>query len=440
MGTPTVFRNQALEAKRKAAVAREKADHLLRARKVRTGDTLSDIDRALAGEPGGWLAAALLRIFRSVNKSHARRIAEFLKVIAAARSKLLEDDNYLVPLSIMARESWRIIRPVETWRPTTHNRERQFASLLRFAFTQYPLPLWLDGAWSIDSATHRVWRDWYVAVGCGENLRKQRGLPVPLTKKMAEHALRAPDHLSVPQAIRFGQVCGLGGTYRMAMEVLGSRIGTFDAANEPFWLTLLQLLAGDAMLDPTQVGPIIDYVHDRKFVTQPGRLVDGRFTPGVIEEPNFSMKGQTIESLLRQMTAWHRQLAHLPRGQKVVAWPSCGVPGMTRTEGSGHEARVYSLRELRSSHELFDEGKTMRHCVGSYTISCQSGRVGIYALRVLTVHGEQRLLTVEVNVRSKQITQARGKLNRKADAVEQRIVRAWATETGLSIASYVCGF
>jgi hypothetical protein len=43
-------------------------------------------------------------------------------------------------------------------------------------------------------------------------------------------------------------------------------------------------------------------------------------------------------------------------------------------------------------------------------------------------------LTIEVIVPNRRIVQARGRFNAQPDGVDERILRAWATTAGLSIA------
>jgi hypothetical protein len=59
----------------------------------------------------------------------------------------------------------------------------------------------------------------FLQLGFGNNIRTA-DLPLPYTKKMAHHFMRAPSHLNVEAALRWGQVLGLGGNERTANAVL----------------------------------------------------------------------------------------------------------------------------------------------------------------------------------------------------------------------------
>ena len=142
--------------------------------------------------------------------------------------------TFLDALVVIAfhHRDWR--RPLEEWESRSHSPSRQFASLLRHLFVQYDMPLFFDAVWfgSHDHAA-AVRRAWYLHVGRGENIRNC-ALPIPYTKRMAHHFLRAPDNATIEQAIRWGQVLGLGGDEHLARTLFGTRLGErFE--NEEFW-------------------------------------------------------------------------------------------------------------------------------------------------------------------------------------------------------------
>src|SRR5687768_71293 len=122
------------------------------------------------------------------------------------------------------------------------------------------------------------------------------------------------------------------------------------------------------MLDPQQVRPIIDFLFDQRFVPGPGRIVNGVHELDDIPQPNLSMKGRTVESVLRQMAQWHRQLARVPEPSAKVAqrWPASGIPGYSRVEGTPGNQRMFTAVELLDADELRAEGRAMNHCVASY--------------------------------------------------------------------------
>ncbi len=92
---------------------------------------------------------------------------------------------------------------------------------------------------------------------------------------------------------------------------------------------------------------------------------------------------------------------------------------------------MYTITELINSAELEEEGLTMRHCVASYRPLCESGEESIWSLTVEDASGQaDRLLTLEVRNRNREIVQARGRCNRLAEIDELHILSQWMRAGG----------
>jgi len=377
-------------------------------------------------------------IARSLPRDRKDAARRLLFMLADRRSELLREWEYIAMLIRVAEYYvfWR--REPELWQPRSHNLQRQVSSLLRHLFADYPVPTFFDSAWLINTRIDRFARRWFIHVGRGENLRTASALPFPMTKRMTHWVMQAPAEMSVAQALRWGQTRACGGNDRLARAVAGSRLALRDGSiDEDFWLSVIRFFCDSPMLDPRQVGPIIDYLHVQRFEPAEARIVGGRLVPPEgPPQPNLSMKGRTIESLMRQVEAWHRSLDRSASGRDLC-WARCGIDGFERVEGEPGNQRRFVILELTSGPELLAEGRAMSHCVGSYARSCASGRVAIFSLRVDVGGGAmERRITIEVTVLSRTIVQARGKRNRSADPVSVRVMRAWAAKAGLTIGRY----
>jgi len=78
----------------------------------------------------------------------------------------------------------------------------------------------------------------------------------------------------------------------------------------------------------------------------------------------------------------------------------------------------------------------MHHCVYTYASSCCAARSAIYSLQADVGKGPERRLTVEVNVATRQIVQARGRLNAPPTQLDRRVLSAWAAAAGLTFGRY----
>ena len=382
---------------------------------------------------------ALLRLLL-----HVCRYGDLLSLEPVIAEYGCQEGNSLVEGVIALGRRWAgWQRPVEDWRPRTHNSLRQFSSLARHLFACWPVPAFMDSVWFRGNSQEAVRRQgWFLHVGRGENIRTA-DLPLPYTKRMAQHFMQAPSDLSVESALRWGQIHAMGGNERLVRGVVATRLGT-DFEHEEFWATVLLWLVAHPMLDTARIGPIVDYIHHQKFVSQtvfqpPYRVFTA---PGVIErqgppQPNFEMKGRTPESLLRQVDAWHRQLARVE--QPAAEWARSGIGSFEFVEGSEQSGnlRIWTVRELVSTKSLFAEGRTMKHCVATYARSCAHGQCSIWTMELETFEGKRKVLTIEVNNAARLICQARGKCNALPGEKHRGLLQRWAQQSGLRVASFV---
>jgi hypothetical protein len=388
------------------------------------------------------------RLLNTIEDEPTRGAFQELLISAEGRTNLLSSqpalphngprngNTFIEGLLSLARHRPDWIRPLDAWKERSRNPRRQFSSLARHLLAKYPLPAFLDSVWfreQTDQASKP--QEWFKAIGAGKSVR-ELDFPIPFTRRMAHCFLAAPADYSVEAALRWGQVFGMGGDARLAPAILGSRIGvSFD--HNDFWVTVIRWLIQNPLFDRAQVGPLIDYISRRKFEPVP---IAG---PGTTEprptDPGFTMKGRSAESLLRQMRAWHGELRKQPR-RSVLTWDASGIGSFQCTEGveGSNSFRRWTIVELLSGSELFEEGRSMRHCVASYDHTCAMGGTSIWSLGVEGNTGRRRrVLTVEVASRSKTICQMRGKANRLPKESELVYMRRWAAQEGLSFERYL---
>ncbi|MCZ6635702.1 MAG: PcfJ domain-containing protein [bacterium] len=316
-------------------------------------------------------------------------------------------------------EDW--LRPLADWDSDTHNPRRQFNHLARYLLAQYDVPAFMDAAWFQDITSETRQQNWFKHIGTGQNIRKAN-IPVRFTKMMAHLFLQAPDDFTIEKALRWAQIIGQDGSEGLSHAIMHSRIGTcFD--HEDFWESVIKFFVNNPMLDPDQVGPLIDFMHTQKYETQqiarPGGIVEIAPPP----QPNFSVKARSIDKLLRQMEEWHAHLiqeaygeenGRTRKGKRVITrWEPSGIGEYRFMEGKNrsHSHTVWQVQELRSNRELVAEGKALNHCVSSYAKNCRKGNISVWSLRAVTDGLHEPVLTVAVDNMSRRVTQVRGKFN-----------------------------
>lgn len=354
-------------------------------------------------------------------------------------------NTYIEALAELSRHHIGWQRSPQSWRPDSHNARRQFGTLARHLLAHYSVPAFLDAAWFRgNGAEARRQQVWFRHIGRGQNIRTA-DLPIALTKRAAHLFLQAPADMSVEHALRWAQVRSLGGDDYLARAILNSRLGeTFE--NEEFWLTVLHFFVNNPMLDADLIGPVIDFIHDRKFVVQE-IVVDGEVTQG-IPEPNFEMKGRTVPALQQRVDAWHLHLAKMAK-RPIREWEPCGLEGYTemRRDPVTKLKQRWTIRELVTGAQLQEEGKALHHCVASYAPACARGTTSIWSLQVQYLNGQvaRRVMTIEVNNQRKMVVQARGNCNKSPGAKHTSfalreapdILKAWAAQEQLTLQKHL---
>ena len=343
---------------------------------------------------------------------HVEKRGDFFDVKPAiVRLGPSDGNTFIEGLGALAHWHKRWLRDPGEWRPDSHNGRKQFGSLARHLLAKYDVPAFMDIAWFFGEEDEaRQQQGWFVHVGTGGNIRKA-DVPLTLTKKMAHLFLESPHDYTIYEAFRRGQILGLGGEEPLVRAVNSTRLGSsFEC--EDFWHKVVHFFVNNPMLDPDEVGPIVDYIHNQKYVPRE-ETVEGEVVQLPPEQPNFSIKGRSMVKLLRQVEMWHRQLARQNRLPAKV-WAPSGLNELdwTATDNYGNEKERWTITELLSAKELSLEGRKMHHCVGSYANNCKTGRSSIWTMQVTTPENEtHRVMTIAVQNGSRSITQARGKCN-----------------------------
>jgi hypothetical protein len=323
----------------------------------------------------------------------------------------------------------------ELWQSVAGSPRQQFGAFVRHLFPGYDVPAFLDAAWFEGFTQHgESHRAWFLHIRSGHNIRTA-DVPVPLTSMAAHHFLQAPENGSIVAALRWGQTLALGGDAHLARAIAESRLADI-LPDEPFWHSVIHFFANHSEIPPNRVGPLVDYIHARKF----GEASDFSAVP----EPGFSMKGRTPTALQKRMEEWHELLAKEAK-RPSVSWEPSGILPFTITERDVFGAtNDWTVLELTTNKALQEEGSEMRNCVRTYAEGCQRGTTSIWSLRIRSGRNARfrSLLTIEVNNARRAIVQVRGMCNKSLPSmrhsprmkIAEGMLLRWARESRLSIA------
>ncbi|MFN3852491.1 MAG: PcfJ domain-containing protein [Spirosomataceae bacterium] len=315
------------------------------------------------------------------------------------------------------RSSW--IRPLEEWQPKSKGEYEKFRDLVAYLFAEYKYPAFLNHIFFYQQDYFFI-RD-FIFLAQGGSI-KYINSSIPLTQRMRVEFLKSSEGFRVFEAFRYAQVIGLGGDQLLAYRIAYSWLGRNEKRDEVLWEAFIRILINGGMFNHDKIGELIDYVRYE-----------------LNQNPNYTLKGRTLQSLIRQSDSWHNTFSKNLRKQGLIIWKSGNFENYETTEGTNEKMVTYKIVELLSNKELTEEGIKMHHCVGSYSYYCEQGRTRIVSLRKynLGIDETERLATIEVDMRSKRIVQAKYRYNQAINSKALSIIHNWASLNGFSMGKYL---
>ncbi len=323
------------------------------------------------------------------------------------------------------------LRDAFSYSPRSHNLQRQIFGLLNHMFCRYPVPTFLYSACLKETndpmaAHHSVYRQWFLTLAQGHSFTKL--VKGTMTGREAFAFLSAPSHNRVHVNVWWARMKVAGLPERSISHLLDS------------------LFASRYFDDPG--GRMADVIRFyARWHQQMTRTTFGEITDFLVwklqNDPEFSLKGRTVASVIRLANEWHALIQKARLGHHIE-WAGMEMPEW-ELEAKDH---ICTIVELRTNKALMDEGRKQRHCVYSYVHWCNSGRSAIFSLRCFrkvavgySPDGNivwdnslelDRRLTIEVNRQQGAIVLVGGLLNRAPTDDERTLVRHWAGEKGLT--------
>ncbi len=324
-------------------------------------------------------------------------------------------------LVALARNHAHWIRDVATWEPSGESPRRQFGSLARHLLADHAVPNFMDLVWFIDpSKEARQRQKWFRHLGRGCGITGT-DIPVRLTKVMVHHFMLAPDHYTVEEAFRWGQVRGLGGEPALVKAVISTRLGR-SLDHDAYWLKVIAFFVHFAELVIEHVGPIVEYLRFQKHFYK--------------LEPPLPEKHKAVIRLLEAVAKWQPP-TRATGGTPSIRWDSMGIKPLEYDETERWSHRTWTIRELLDSNELVMEGRVMRHCVARYVGRCAKQRSSIWSMTSYSCVGQEHVLTIEVDPTTRTIVQAKGKRDSHPTQEGRKIMLRWARQEGLKVADHV---
>ena len=359
-----------------------------------------------------WKINECFDTFSSKAKEAERKKLKDVFMYLNDKTELLNSEEHIEAVynMVLFRAYWK--HDFFNWQPSSKQANMQMMELAAYLFCKYKVPAFLYQCFYEKKDKQFIY--WLIHIGMGGKVREMGKIPIPFTNKMGHYFLQAPAKLTIAEVLRWAQAKGLGGDNNLAERIAYSWLGTKPYGHEDFWEAFIQLLANGGMFNMNKITELIDYVREAKR-----------------ENENYSLKGRTLQSLLRQSDAWHQRFSN---NKNNVVWRPCGIAGF-RVE---KKSEVLVLEELNESRLLRAEGKAMKHCVSSYAFYCEKGKSAIFSLRKYSDAGLMDIMaTIEVSIPTQRVVQAKAKMNRPISEEARKCMGAWAIKEGLVINPYL---
>ncbi len=327
-------------------------------------------------------------------------------------SKIINEEVLMTPLFNVLKYKKHWINNLYHWIPNSKKGKEQLHELLTFLFCKYAVPNFMYKCFNEEKNVHHI--DWFIHLGNGKSVKELKNLNTPFTQKMGHYFLQAPNKPTITEVVRWAQVKGLNGNDELANRISSSWLGHNLTQHEEFWLRLIQIIIESAMFPLDKITEVLDFVREQKRIHQ-----------------HYSLHGRTGRSILRQSDDWHQRFMG---GKLEMSWNPSGINAFKYSKQ--HEK--LSIEEITASKILIEEGKHMKHCVGSYATYCAKGKTAIFSMRKY-IDGVllETLATIEVNLSLKRIVQAKAKMNKPISTEAHKYMSIWAAHEQLLINEYL---
>jgi hypothetical protein len=346
---------------------------------------------------------------------------------------------YVNGLMNLASNYQSFVRPIRDWQPSQGSQRRIFTSLVEHLLMQYLTPPFMISAW-LGPSSQAAWQKqmWHIGMGRGFSIRRL-DVPIHMTRRMENLFLKAPHHFTIEQAFRYSQILGMGGDRHLAAAIIATRMGT-DLENDDFWASVVRFFINASNMKPSQVNPIVDFLYHAKFAKREV-IAENRAIILNPPYPDFSMKGRSLNSIIRMVEKWHGDIAEC-KDNAGLSWPRSSIRDFAYLEEfldseGNRRQRIWTISQLLYGAQLTEEGRAMGHCAGIYSLACFKGLTTVWSMKMESCQNVRRILTIEVEPIGRLIRQARAKHNRMPDDRSLDILKRWAAKEGLKIAQHI---
>lgn len=322
-------------------------------------------------------------------------------------------------------QNLNVYRSPETWECKTYNPYKQKIELFRHMYCKYAVPsfmiyFFVDGynPHGVDNQEDiELFTEWFNVISSGKSFRKASQL---FLNRYEQH-----------QFLNFkinNDDCNTCTTLNMVIWYIKSK-----------YFGLLPRLT-KCIINKERTRPFSQYINHRFYFLQETIRFFSRYNNELsvkdfeeildfiyrgVDWRTFSYNGRTLSSIINLSNQWHKEQQALQINSSEIPYGNITWDPLIQTVWVDQRMIdsvpiLIKIKELTSSKDLYNEGRRMHHCVGSYARDCHTGRIHIFSCTI----NDENTLTIETD--RSQILQIRGKYNRLPSTNEKSIINQWA--------------
>jgi len=267
---------------------------------------------------------------------------------------------------------------------------------------------------------------WFILFSQGGSLKKAANLfDWNIPAKLQYYLFKVPQDFVIAnkgfaslleKTIKYADVLRLGASETVAKRLVGSQAFecNFDPTSNYYKKSYIKFWR-DTVLWFIRYGSKVTEEQSKVILI----WAKHKYTEAECCGTSFSWKKLRPNSVLQR--SYEYENSFITRKQKVSkrTWNVHNWNWLLNEEPN----KTWSFEELTSEENLYQEGKTLHHCVGNddYTNKCVEGSSAIVSLR----YNNMPCITIEINPLKRSIVQVKGEYNREPNIKEQRVISQW---------------
>jgi hypothetical protein len=318
---------------------------------------------------------------------------------------------------LLFRPFW--IRSLSSWEPQGTSGRDRIVALVAHLLVHYPVPPFLYREWMSElEPDHLKWLCWTILLGQGHSLHlAARHFGWELPRRHQHHLYQAPAQVTGTEACLYAELLRLGGSvveFRRLRLAEPFAIDPTEPSADPHFLAFwrssaLWLIQHRQELNDEQAQGALywamhQYAEARRVEGQP-----------------FTLIGRSVQRVLAASRAYQVYYQNIYGVARAYSAPQRWTGQGWNWSWEDAERNEWSATELTTSEELAAEGQAMHHCVAGYAGQCAVGRAAIVSL---CCNGVRRV-TIEVDLLTRRVVQARGNYNRNPSTADQAALEYW---------------